>query len=530
MRLARLLLKATGRLALLAILLNVVAGGFNLGLLASVHSALTAADGITQQDALGLMGLLAGKLVSGYFAGLLLQRHALSTAHDLRNQLVRRLLAVPYDRFQQVGSHRMMTALTDDLPRIQGAMQALATTAVSGAVLAGGAVYLVYLSPTWSAVAVALGAVAGALHLKLSARARVHFQRARRLGDELFERYRDLTGGIRELQLHADRRRAFYEGGVERVTGALMRERLQGHARHLQSQVVNQGVLFFSIAAAILLWSGSIQPETQSLATGYALTVLYLTGPLMGVLRTVPAFSMANIALEHLDAIGAQLGDGDPQPEAAARPHTAPSFERIELSQVGFAFDDFTLGPVDLSLQPGQVTFITGDNGSGKSTLALLVTGLYKPTSGQLLWDGAALEDARQEPYRSLFSTVFFDYHLFDRTWGQTDTAGLTAWLSRFGLADKVRATTDEPLTTDLSHGQRRRLALAMALLEDRPIVVLDELGADQSADFKQFFYHELLPELRKQKKAVVVVTHDDRYFDLADQRLALDRGKVVQE
>ena len=83
--------------------------------------------------------------------------------------------------------------------------------------------------------------------------------------------------------------------------------------------------------------------------------------------------------------------------------------------------------------------------------------------------------------------------------------------------------------TVKLSRGQRKRLALLTAYLEDRPIYVFDEWAADQDPVFRRIFYLRLLPELKARGKTVVAITHDDRYFGDADRIVKLEEGKVVE-
>jgi putative ATP-binding cassette transporter len=82
--------------------------------------------------------------------------------------------------------------------------------------------------------------------------------------------------------------------------------------------------------------------------------------------------------------------------------------------------------------------------------------------------------------------------------------------------------------TTALSQGQRKRLALLTAYLEDRPFYVFDEWAADQDPTFKEVFYRQLLPGLKDAGKTVLVISHDDRYFHLADRVLRLESGKLL--
>lgn len=191
----------------------------------------------------------------------------------------------------------------------------------------------------------------------------------------------------------------------------------------------------------------------------------------------------------------------------------------------------FRLGPIDLVFEPGQITFIVGGNGSGKSTLAKLITGLYVPRSGSLSLNGERIDHDNIEWYRQNSSAVFTDFHLFEDYLG-FDRPGIDAEVQRYldelQIAHKVRVQDGRLSTVDLSQGQRKRLALLTALLEDRQIYVFDEWAADQEPRFRDVFYHEILTDLKRRGKTVIVITHDDRYFDCADQLVKLDFGLVA--
>ncbi|MEU4415855.1 ATP-binding cassette domain-containing protein [Nocardia salmonicida] len=191
----------------------------------------------------------------------------------------------------------------------------------------------------------------------------------------------------------------------------------------------------------------------------------------------------------------------------------------------------FRLGPIDLVFEPGQITFIVGGNGSGKSTLAKLITGLYVPRSGSLSLNGERIDHDNIEWYRQNSSAVFTDFHLFEDYLG-FDRPGIDAdvqrYLDELQIAHKVTVQDGRLSTVDLSQGQRKRLALLTALLEDRQIYVFDEWAADQEPRFRDVFYHEILTDLKRRGKTVIVITHDDRYFDCADQLVKLDFGLVA--
>jgi putative ATP-binding cassette transporter len=193
--------------------------------------------------------------------------------------------------------------------------------------------------------------------------------------------------------------------------------------------------------------------------------------------------------------------------------------------------DNFMLGPIDLVLKPGELVFLVGGNGSGKSTLAKVLTGLYPPAEGEIRLNGRAIDDLNRDDFRQCFSTVFSDYFLFERTVGAGGAAAdarARDYLERLHLDHKVSIKDGLFSTTQLSQGQRKRLALLCAYIEDRPFYLFDEWASDQDPLFKEVFYTRLLPELRSQNKAVLVITHDDRYFACADRVVKLDYGKIT--
>jgi putative ATP-binding cassette transporter len=102
--------------------------------------------------------------------------------------------------------------------------------------------------------------------------------------------------------------------------------------------------------------------------------------------------------------------------------------------------------------------------------------------------------------------------------------------LQYMGLEDKVKFSDGRFSTQDLSTGQRKRLAMVVALLEQREVYLFDEWAADQDAWFRDVFYKGLLPALKRTGKTVIAVTHDDRYWDCADRCIALDVGEMVPE
>jgi putative ATP-binding cassette transporter len=193
----------------------------------------------------------------------------------------------------------------------------------------------------------------------------------------------------------------------------------------------------------------------------------------------------------------------------------------------------FILGPIDLTIRPGELIFVTGGNGSGKTTLVKMLTGLYAPEGGEIRLDDEVITLANRDSYRQHFSVVFSDFYLFESFFGMVSSdldAQALDYLIQLQLDHKVQVKDGKLSTTELSQGQRKRLALLTAYLEDRSIYVFDEWAADQDPQFKEIFYYQLLQDLKARGKTVIVISHDDRYFHVADRILKLDFGKHVSD
>ena len=276
--------------------------------------------------------------------------------------------------------------------------------------------------------------------------------------------------------------------------------------------------------------------DRQTLA-GYVLTFTYLIGPLDNIVNKLPVISKADVALQKIEALGFSLTSRvDSVAVAMVPPKLQSSWQRLEFKGVVLTYQgekediNFTIGPIDLTLQPGELVFIIGGNGSGKSTLAKLIVGLYIPEAGEIQLDGQPINQPNREWYRQHFSAVFSDFYLFERLLGfdQTDLdTQARDYLQQLQLDRKVTVEQGRLSTTALSQGQQKRLALLTAYLEDRPIYLFDEWAADQDPLFKEIFYTQFLPKLRDRGKTVLVISHDDRYFHLADRLIKLDYGRV---
>jgi putative pyoverdin transport system ATP-binding/permease protein len=303
---------------------------------------------------------------------------------------------------------------------------------------------------------------------------------------------------------------------------------------------VNSQISMYILLGAVVFVVPTLSDSLGGASISKATTaLLFVVGACFGLVQSIPILLNANAAASRIDELETALKAAGP---AEAKEITIPTrFDKIEMHDVTFRYVDkfsdaaFKIGPIDFTLQPGELVFITGGNGSGKSTFLRVLSGLYPPNSGEVLLDGMRIDDSNRDSYRGLMSAIFFDYHLFRRLYGipEGEPGEVGRLLALFRLSDKTGLVNGEFRTLDLSGGQRRRLALIVSLLEKRPILLLDEWTAEQDPEFRRKFYDELLPELMGAGATVVVITHDDRYLDeltLRARRVRMDEGRIVEQ
>jgi putative ATP-binding cassette transporter len=518
--------------------------GMSLGLLAGVGTSLVF---VAIKEALSRTPHLSGRQFA-WFACLCLATQACQLGSEtllfrqtegllleLRLRFARQIVEMPLRRQEQLGSARVLAAFSEDIPALVKPIRDIGQLA-NNLVMAG--VCLAYLA-MWSwqmvlgvtvFVVVGLGAVRALIS---SAEARVKAARGEQ--DRFLGHLRALTEGAKELKLHRSRRHALVADVLRASGEALARHNVALESRFAAASSWGNG-LFFVLMGLIIWLSQYVKGLGGPGLGGFVLVVSFVVGPILGIFRMAPGFSRAAGALASVERLGLSLRERESEAPAAAVP--APPWRLLELRGVGHSFrgageeEGFVLGPLDLTLSPGEVVFLTGGNGSGKTTLAKLLTGLYAPDRGEIVLDGRLIGEAERSQYRERFAVVFFDFYLFDSLLGLDwrRLEGKTReYLHRFGLQDKVAVKDGKLSTLDLSQGQRRRLALLTAYLEERPICVFDEWASDQDAPFRETFYLDLLPELRAQGRTVVVISHDERYYHVADRIVRLEYGRLME-
>jgi putative ATP-binding cassette transporter len=533
----QLLRRGSTRFNLELACLVVFAGIANASLLAIINAA---AENARDEAANGRMLSLFAIAIGLY---LYTQRFVLYTAitevekllSGIRVRIADRIRKSDLYPLEQVGRSEIYGLVGRETQMISQAAGTLIISLQSTMMVMFSVVYILYLSKAAFVITVIVTALGLFLHFRRSTELNALLHEAQRRENDFLAALTDLLDGFKEARLSKARSADLY-ARLEQVSSSVQDVKTRAGTRFSAHYIFSQ-TMFYALLAAIVFILPRVSSAYGPVVLKLSAAVLFIIGPLGAVVATIPLYSAANVAASNIFMMERKLEDAS-GPDVNGRPEAPPPapFTRIEMKRVDFQYSErgkgsvFRLGPIDLQIAAGEILFIVGGNGSGKSTLLHVLTGLYHPQSGSVVMDDTLLEPATATWYRSHFTAVFSDYHLFDRLYGLHGASPerVNELLRLMQIQDKTSFEGGRFTTLDLSSGQRKRLALVVALLEERPILVLDEWAADQDPLFRRFFYETILPDLKKQGKTIVAATHDDRYFGVADRVVKMEYGTFV--
>jgi putative ATP-binding cassette transporter len=538
MRLATLLWKTSPPLFVLGTVLTLVIGAGSAGILALAHAAMTAPGHPASTLAFEFFLLGATVCISRVLSQLIFMHLSQVGMLNLLMVLTRKIMAAKMRDLEQIGNHRLLAALTDDVSTVTGGLGAVPFVLMSAAILLCCISYLVALSPL-AALGVALFVAAAiGLFMFTFQFARRFLDQSRQNRDDLFENFRSLIMGIKELKLHRARRDCFLSEEITR-NGELQRKN-NVVATTVMSIAGNAGLfVFYSLLGLLIFAVPSLLHVGMGVIAGYVLVVIFMIVPIDSLVALSPIVGRATHTIGELEKLGIGLASSPDQHMNDSDLKARNTWSTMELRGVTHQYTDstgdltFASGPFDLLIRRGEVILFTGGNGSGKTTIAKLITGLYHPAAGEMYLDDLLITDATRDAYRGHFTAIFADFHIFPTLLGipqEQINREATGYLHKLRLDNKVTLAGNRLSTLNLSQGQRKRLALLTAFLEDRDIYVFDEWAADQDPVFKRLFYHEVIPELKARGKTIFVITHDEQYWHIADRMLRFDNGSIIEE
>ena len=465
--------------------------------------------------------------------------------YNVRIRLTRKIRQVELPFMEEQGSNSLYARFTQSDMLISQAIPQITGAAQMSVLLIFSFLYLAYISFLSFLISMAGILVSAALFLAKTRRIKALLQEVKQKEVSYFKSISHLINGFKEVKINRKKGQAILQNiatesaEIEKIKLEVGKQesRLWGHGR----------ILVYTLLPVLIFVIPSISDIHTDNIYKISSTILFLTGPIAILINTMPVLNRVNLSIDELVSLEAEMDqviskafsrrNGDEKEEGCSN-LIFSDFKEISMKNVSFNYtsdsgnsSDFCAGPFNETIYKGELLFIIGGNGSGKSTYLKLLTGLYYPENSNLFVDSIAIDKTSYPAYRDLFSAIFTDFHLFDKFYGieNIDSGKVNYWLEKMKMQDKVEYQNGGFTRTSLSTGQRKRLAFIAAILEDKPILVMDEFAADQDPQFRQYFYETLLPEIKAMGKTVVAVTHDDHYFHVADRLLKMEEGRMVK-
>ena len=445
----------------------------------------------------------------------------------MQRKLVKQILDTSFLKIDKISKAKLLASLNNDVRTISFGLLRFPEFAQSFILIVASSFYLVSLSPKIFLLCSVFIVILFIIDYRLMMKNYQCYKKSRDSDDALQKDYENIIDGRKELALNAFRAKLYYESEFEKNAQNKRKANIKSGIFNSLSNNLNS-IGFLALVGFEFYLSLHFAWASLEEATTIAIAILFLRSPLMSVTGSIPTLLMAKVSLDKID----NLDLIDYKQNFNLSKHRK-AWKSIKFDKVSFHYDEkFALSPTSLEIKKGELVFLIGKNGSGKSTFSMLFAGLVKPDSGGIYLDEMPVNAENLTLYSSLITEIFSDFHLFTQTIDDEGFASedkIARWLEILGLFGKTKAQNGTITTTKLSTGQRKRLAMLIALLEERDILILDEFAADQDPIFRRFFYTKLLPLLKNEGKTILAISHDERYFDMADRIFLAQNGTISE-
>lgn len=478
-------------------------------------------------------------ILYSYLHNIIFQRYlnkfSFKLLYDSEKRVFAQVLNAPLRKLEKLGSQRFYTAV-EDLRIFSFLPYTVTHTVNSLLMLLLCLLYMFTLSLASAMIVVGLIiAVAGCYFYTISTMSK-KVARLREYNEHYYGHVDDVMKGFKELKLSFFRRESLMNRFLIPNRNDAMELDFRNNFVFLSINLISQYGLYFVVSVILFIFPRfELLSRTDVIA--YVVIILFMSGPINNLINLQQMYTRFIVSNKRLKAFVKDFEIVDHVHHIETKEKC--EFQSVALRDVSFSYHNtdggesqFALGPVSLTIEQGETIFIVGGNGSGKSTFINVLTGLYKPTAGQLeLNDGDRVNVT--EKMQSLTAAVFTDNHIFSHNYDEyvlENNEQYVELLKTMQLDGIVQDDKEASARRKFSKGQSKRMSLIFALLEKKPVLVLDEWAADQDPHFRKYFYEQLLPKLKAEGKTIIAVTHDDAYFHVADRIIKFDYGVIVKD
>ncbi|MBY7142472.1 cyclic peptide export ABC transporter [Virgibacillus sp. NKC19-3] len=510
------------------ILLSIISGLANSILIFIINNSIGLDDDDRNRILMYFVFTVAIYLIGQRYVRYALVKLTNDFLDDKRKKLIDKIMSSAYENIENTVKGNIYAALNGDMKIISSSVHSVVTIMTNLITIFVCLIYLAFIhfqGFLLSLIIIIIGLTVYLIKGRVSQR---FWEKNRDIQNVFYNLIDDMVLGFKDFYMHQRKRKDFHNYIIEKCS-QLRNFRIKGDLNFINAYLLGELLIIIVLGVSIFLFP-LLNNNFEYVATmNFIVIFLFIIGPINGLLNTIPELFQVRISWERVGSLEKEL-------ETSSKPFLESQtqnkeFNKMELEKVSYDYigeDSFTVGPLNATFNSSEISFIVGSNGSGKSTLANLIMGLYEPSKGKIKVNGKIISSSQLGEH---FSAIHSDFHLFDQLYG-IKTHGREEEISRYlnvlNLNGKVSIKNNKFSTIKLSTGQRKRLALLISLLEDSPIYLFDEWAADQDPEFREFFYRRLLPDLRNKGKCIIAITHDDRYFSIANQLIKMELGKVI--
>lgn len=471
-------------------------------------------------------------LLSTYFISKLAQQ----IVFRLRMDLSTKILYAAYEDIEP-SLKDLLPILTADINTIALALRRLPNVVSSSATTIGCLIYMIFLSWKLASLCIIIFILIFLINYLWLPHLKSISLQCRNTLDNIYTQFDGIISGIKELNLNKNHRGFYLSKRLKQDCQLETQQRIRQDIIFAMPARLSQIVFIVSIGLLVYYFD-HFSWMSPAAFSGFLLILLFMLSPLSVVMTYIKNFKEMQVSLEKIMHIGIYEKRSANQTPSASKTSVEPcdNDRLISLEKVSFDYDSgseikpFSVGPLNINIKKNEIIFLIGGNGSGKTTFIKLLCGLYRPTAGKIKLRGELVNQSANQLYREMFGGVFTDYYLFSNI-RYLDDANIPKrtenLLKKVKLNHKVTLEKGVFSTTDLSYGEKKRLALVISILEDRDIYIYDEWAANQDPQFREIFYTDILPGLKANGKTVITITHDDQYFQYADRIFEMRDGAV---
>lgn len=517
--------------------LSLISAGCNVILIYFISKAIAGDLALVWTNGVMFLTMVILTFAFGVTTQRILAKLGIEVVASLRMSLSGRILSTDFNKLEKLGKANLYTSLVDDINSIYNTFITIPLLTFNLFLVIGGMAYMGYLSYAYLGIFTALLVLAVVVIRSLTSRLDDALLKHRNNQVGLHHDFHTLTDGTRELCISQSKRHHFYHRIISSSVDLTKQSSLESgyHTATLNNAM---SLIVFCIFGTLIFLVQPWLPVSEEVLSGFLVTLMFIRNPIGITIDSIPVIVRAQHAFDKIAQLELSSQSNWIDNHSAPTRIDDKALLTLSLNQIQYQYPEvngeqgFEVGPLSLDIKCGELIFIVGGNGSGKSTFGKLLTCLYSPQNGHLSLNGKPIDKSNKQWFQNHLSVIFSDFYLFDfivNNEGETRyDEEVDRWLEVLKLDDKVSIKDGRISSIKLSHGQRKRLALLAAYLEEKPILLFDEWAADQDPAFRDFFYNDLLTMLKKQGKVLFVISHDESYFHLADRLYQMNNGRLV--